>query len=140
MKVFVDANVLLDVIAARPEFYTDSAAIWTLAERKQIVGLVAGVSFTNIYYIVRRLSSKRKAMTAMRSMLSVFTPIGSNRSVIEQAVAAKFKDFEDAVQYFSALESAVDVIITRNISDFPDDGVCPVMMPCDFLAAHFSDE
>ena len=136
MRVFVDTNVLLDVIANRPAFYEDSALVWTLAERGQIEALVAASSFTDVYYIVRRLANRRKAKTAIRLLLEVFRVADCGERVLVQAVDARFKDFEDAVQYFAAIEAGAEVLITRNPKDFPDESICPVMTPSEFLAAY----
>ena len=135
MKVFVDTNVLLDVIASRAAFYQDSASVWTLAERGRIEALVAASSFTDVCYIVRRLANRRKAKTAVRLLLKVFRVADGGERVLGQAVDARFKDFEDAVQYFAAIEAGAEVLITRNPKDSPDEGICPVMTPSEFLAA-----
>ena len=55
MKVFIDTNVILDVLGKRIPFYNDAAAIWNLAEEQQIEAIVSAVSFTNIFYILRKL-------------------------------------------------------------------------------------
>ncbi len=78
MKVFVDTNVLLNVIANRAASYEDSASVWTLAECGRIDALVAATSFTDVYCIVRRLANRRKAKTAhiVRPCNSRMTPPG----------------------------------------------------------------
>src|ERR1700730_9032623 len=58
MTVFVDTNILLDVLGKRLPFYDDSAAIWNLAEHRKIEAVISAVSFTNIFYIVRKLESR----------------------------------------------------------------------------------
>lgn len=75
MKVFVDTNVLLDVLAQSEPFYSDAARIWSLAERGRIEGLVSAISFNNIYYIVRRASNRKSADRSLHLLRGVFSPV-----------------------------------------------------------------
>lgn len=136
MKVFFDTNVLIDVLAKREPFYADSAAVWTLAERGAITGLVSAISFTNIYYIVRRLSHLKKAQRALVLLRDTFTPVACDAGVIRQAIDARFKDFEDAVQYVSAVEAGAECLVSRNPDHFASSEECPVLTPSEFLAAY----
>ena len=135
MNLFVDTNVLLDVIAKRVQFLADSSAIWSLAESGQVTGLIASVSVTNIYYIIRKLSDHRTAMRAMVELRGIFTFAACDGQVISQAIEARMPDFEDAVQYFSALHAGADVLVTRNPKHFPR-GAVPVVTPTEYLATN----
>jgi predicted nucleic acid-binding protein len=132
----IDTNVLIDVLAERQPFYSDSARVWTLAEERKIVGLVSVISFTNVFYVIRTLKSLRTANRALSLLRLAFRPVACDENVLNQAIDAGFKDFEDAVQYASALESDCDCLISRNQSHFPVDEDCPVLTPAEFLAAH----
>ena len=136
MRVFLDTNVLIDVIAERKPFYADSSALWTLAEQGQITGLVSAISFTNIYYVVRRLEDAKKARRALQLLRDTFEAATCDQQTINQAIDAKFKDFEDAVQYVSAVHAAADCLVSRNPSHFPTAQECPVLTPAEFLATY----
>jgi predicted nucleic acid-binding protein len=136
MRVLVDTNVLIDVIAERKPFFQDSAAIWTLAEQGQITGLISAISFTNIYYVVRRLQDMKKARRALQLLRDTFQVAPCDQQVVNQAIEAKFKDFEDAVQYVSAIRVDADCLVSRNPGHFPTAEDCPVLTPAEFLAAH----
>jgi predicted nucleic acid-binding protein len=135
MKVFVDTNVLLDVLAKRKPFFDDSATIWTMAERGEIQGLVSAISFTNLFYIVRKLRDHKTALRTMAQLRDTFTPIACDTQVLNQAIDAGFKDFEDAVQYFSASRAGAACIVSRNPDHFPRSEP-PVLGPAEFLAAY----
>jgi predicted nucleic acid-binding protein len=135
MNVFVDTNVLLDVLAKRDPFYEDSAAVWTLAEQGKIHGLVSALSFSNIYYIVRRLKDRRTAERAMRVLRNTFAAVACDEQVLSQAIDAGMKDFEDAIQYFSALHAESACVISRNPDHFSRSPL-PIVTPAEFLAAH----
>ena len=135
MRVLVGTNVLIDVIARREPFYSDSAAIWTLAEQGQITGLASAISFTNIYYVVRRLEDAKTACRALQLLRDTFQVAPCDQQIINQAIEAKLKDFEDAVQYVSAIRAGADCLVSRNPAHFPTAVDCPVLTPAEFLAA-----
>ena len=135
MKVFVDTNVLLDVLASRDPFYTDAARIWSLAERGRIEGQVSVISFNNIYYVIRRAANRNAAEKALRLMRNVFTAVPLNAQVLSQAIDAGFSDFEDAIQFHSAVYASADCLITRDADHFPATAF-PVLSPAQFLASN----
>lgn len=136
MKVFLDTNVLIDVLAVREPFYADSAALWTLAEEGGFKGCVSVISFTNIFYIVRKLAGLQRARTALVLLRDSFVPVECDADVLRQAIDANLNDFEDAVQYFSALRVQADCLVTRNPGHFPVDSQCPIITPHGFLAEY----
>jgi predicted nucleic acid-binding protein len=136
VKVFLDTNVVIDVLARRTSFYEDSAVVWTLAEQERIEGIVSAVSFTNVFYIVRKLTDDRTARRALVLLRNVFTPAVCDGRILNRAIDSKIKDFEDAVQYFSAVHAGADCMLSRNPDDFRRMADCPVLTPAEFLAAH----
>lgn len=136
LKVFFDTNVLIDVLAERQPFYEDSAELWSLSERKRIAGLVSAITFTNIFYIVRRLTDLKTARRSLTLLQSSFATVACDARIINQAMTSRFTSFEDAVQYYSAIEAAADCLVSRNVSHFPKLDDCTVLTPAEFLAAH----
>jgi predicted nucleic acid-binding protein len=133
MRIFVDTNVLLDVLARRMPFYSAAAQVWSLAERNEVRAFISAISFNNIYYVVRRLANKEKADGALRLLRDVFEPIAPDAKIVNQAIDAGMTDFEDAIQFHSALRAKADCLVTRNVGDFPDTG--PPVFTCEeFLA------
>lgn len=139
MKVFVDTNVLLDVIAKREPFYADSATIWTLSETGRIEGLVSAITFTNLFYVVRKLADAKTARRVMILLRESFTPTPCDASVLNLAIDSDFKDFEDAVQYYSAVQANADCMVSRNPNDFPRGADCPILTPSEFLTTYAFD-
>lgn len=137
MKVFVDTNVLLDVIAAREPFLADSARVWALAESKRIDGLVSALSFTTVFYIVRRVKSRATAQAALKAMHDLFTVAACDESVIQRALSSDFGDFEDAVQYHCATLAGAEFLVTRDVSHF-SKATIPVLAPADVVALFMS--
>jgi predicted nucleic acid-binding protein len=134
MDVFVDTNVLLDVLAKREPFYVDSARIWTLAEQGRITAFISVISFNNIYYVVRRLRTRRVADRTMVLLRDTFTPVPLDKQLLDQAIDAGFRDLEDAIQHFSAVRAGSACIISRNLRAFPRSEL-PILTPQEFLTA-----
>ena len=135
MKAFVDTNVLMDVLLDREPFVADSQQIWLLAERGKLEGLVSVLSFPNIYYVLRKLSGAERAARTMTMLRDVFRPVACDEQILHQAIDAGFRDFEDAIQYFSALRAEADCIVSRNPKHFPSPDIS-VLTPTQFLATH----
>jgi predicted nucleic acid-binding protein len=134
MNVFVDASVLMDVLAKRQPFYADSARVWTLAEQGRVQGSISVISFNNIYYVVRRLRSRRVAQRMMVLLRDTFSPVALDRQILDQAIDAGFNDLEDAIQYYSAVRAGADCIVSRDAAPFPRSDL-PVLTPAELLTA-----
>jgi predicted nucleic acid-binding protein len=132
MRVFVDTDVLIDVLARREQWYREAARIWTMAELGKITGVISALSVSNIYYIVRKLEGLRAANKALIILRDTFELAPTTGQIVNQAVDAKLKDYEDAVQYFTALQANADFLVTRNLGDFPKDGIL-VLDPLSYL-------
>ena len=135
MKVFVDTNVLIDVLAQREPFYADSARLWTLAEQGRIEAFISVISFNNIYYVVRKLRTRRVADRMMVLLRDTFTPIPLDKQILDQAIDAGLRDLEDAIQYFSAVRAQVACIVSRDAKAFPASDP-PVLTPQELLTTH----
>ena len=132
-NVFIDTNVLIDVLAEREPFYADSARVWTLAEQGQIKGVISAISFNNIYYVIRRLRTGQVANRMMVLLRDMFTPIPLDRQILDQAIDFGWDDLEDAIQYFSAIRAEADCIVSRDTRAFPQSDL-PVLTPAELLA------
>ena len=131
--VFVDTNVLLDVLLARDPILADAQRIWKLCELGTVSGVVSAASFLNVYYIVRRFASKHEAERATHGMRDVFQVVPVDGDVIDLAMKARTADFEDAVQMACVLRAKAVCIITRDERHFAGSAL-PVMGPDVFLA------
>ncbi|MCF8246125.1 MAG: PIN domain-containing protein [Saprospiraceae bacterium] len=118
-KVFVDTNVLIDHLAERQPFCQSAKQIFQLAETGQIQMCASTLSICNIAYIIRKLRPETAIVPTLEKLSNLVSLTNIDETVITLALKAGFKDFEDAVQHFSALnEGGVTHLITRNPSDF----------------------
>lgn len=129
----MDTNVLIDHLAERQPFCEAAKKLFQLAENGEVQMCVSTLSICNIAYIVRKLKPDTDVIKTLQNLasLAIFTSIDT--SVISLALSADFKDFEDAVQHFSALaEGGVTHFITRNPKDF-GKSLLPVFSPDEYL-------
>jgi len=132
MNIFVDTNILLDVIAERMPFYDASAAILSLFEQDKAEGFVSAMSFNNTHYVLAKRAGRNRALKAMRTLLDTFNVVALDEKILSRAIDAEFDDFEDAIQFFSAIRCDADYLVTRNVKDFPHKDI-PVLSPEEFL-------
>ena len=113
-KIFLDTNIILDLLGERDPFYSSAAQIATLADKGQISMVASALSFSTVHYLLSRIESD----IVVRQKLSKFKIICEvsdlTDQVIDKGLISKFSDFEDALQYHCALQASCDLIITRN--------------------------
>ena len=134
MKVFVDTNVIIDLLAKRDPFYHESLQLFSLADSNQIELIVSTLSLVNTHYILNDVMKLKDARSIIRKFKVLVESFSLSDKVLDLALNdLNFKDFEDGIQYYTALESKANSIITRNLKDFKHSKV-PVMGPKEFLA------
>ncbi len=131
-KVFLDTNVIIDFLGERENFYEPAAKILTLADKKKIKIFTSPISISNTYYLISKYENSKIALEKIRRFKVLCAISTINDEVIEKAINSDFKDFEDALQYFSAIASNCDLIITRNEKDFKN-ALLPVINPETYL-------
>ena len=131
-KIFVDTNILLDVILHRNDFYQQSAKVWADCETKKVQGFVSAISLNNMHYVIRKWVESDTALDYVRSVLNVFAIVPLDATVLRLAADFPYKDFEDAIQTFSAVQAKADCIVTRDRQHFSSHYM-PVISPTEYL-------
>ena len=118
MRVFIDANILLDVLQNREPFVRDSATIWKLCETEQIEGYISVLTFSNLVYIMRKELDPMQIREVFQKLSLIFRFVELTPSDISHASQLQWNDFEDALQSVTAERIHADFIVTRNVRDF----------------------
>ena len=126
-KVFVDSDVILDVALAREPFFSSSKMVLAMAENNISSNCVA-----NLYYILRKIGGDAKSRKFISNIVKYMNVIEINHNNVLEALKSSFSDFEDALQYFSALENDCKCIITRNVLDYKKSKI-KIMLPEEFI-------
>ena len=130
--VYLDTNIILDLLAHRMPFYTAAAKLFSLADRKRLKLSVSALSFADVHYILSRQSPEKEVRKILRNFRILVRVLPLDDKITDLALNSDFRDFEDAIQYYTAIENDQDLIITRNQSDFKDSRI-PVMSAGEFI-------
>lgn len=132
-RVLIDTDVILDFFFDRKPFSDNAAIVLSLCESREIKGFITSVIISNVYYILRQTSTHEKVIEKLTQLISITEVLTTDREVILKALISNFKDFEDALQNYSAeLNGQIDLIVTRNVKDFKNSSL-GVMTPDNYI-------
>lgn len=131
-RLFIDTNVMLDFLGERIPFYDSIARLATLADKGKLKMIVSPISFATVNYFLVKNETTEIAKEKLRKFKIICEICKIDSHTIEKGLNSSFKDFEDSLQYFNAVDSNCDIIITRNGKDFKES-LIPVMTPDEFL-------
>lgn len=117
-KVFVDSDIILDLLAKREPNYIFAAKLFTLIDQQKIIGFTSPIVFANLHYLLKKNTSNLFALKSLRKLKTLINILPVDERVIEQSLNSDFSDFEDAIQYFTAVNNGINLILTINKVDF----------------------
>ncbi|WP_013325803.1 type II toxin-antitoxin system VapC family toxin [Gloeothece verrucosa] len=119
MKILLDTNIIIDVALSRQPFFEASQQVLLLVEQNRIYGYISASTVGDLYYIIRRARGREWTIEFLNWLVTFCQIATVNEAVIEMALNLNFFDFEDAIQYSTAVINQLDAIVTRNPQDFP---------------------
>ena len=132
-QLFVDTNIVIDLLSRREPFFEESAMLFSLADQKQIRLAVSALTIANTGYALLKQLDSNKAKAVLRKLRLIVHTLPLNDKIIELALNDDtFRDFEDGLQYYTAIENAQELIITRNLKDFQSSAI-PVLTAKQFI-------
>ena len=117
-SVFVDTDIILDLLGNRQPFYKYAANLFSLADKGKIKLFVSSLSFSNLNYLLSKQYSTDQARKKLLKFKTLVNVLAVNDKIVELALSSDFKDFEDGLQYFTAIENGIKKLLTRNLKDF----------------------
>jgi|SRR5680860_680138 len=133
-KILVDTNLVIDLLAKRKEFYEEAAELFSRSDKKELNLAISSLTFANANYILSKLKSGKEAREILRKFKVLVEILDLNDKITSLALSDEdFPDFEDGLQYYSAMENRLEIIITRNKKDFKNSKI-PVLTAKEFLA------
>lgn len=118
IKLFVDSDIILDLLAKREPHYVHAAQLFTLIDQKEIIAFTSPLIFANLHYLLKKLTSNASALKSLRKLKTLINILPIDERVIDQSLNSEFNDFEDAIQYFTAVNNGINLILTRNKIDY----------------------
>lgn len=131
-KIFIDSDVILDLLAQRIPHFHFSALLFTFADMGKLEMYTSPTVFCNVFYILRKQLGIEKAKSALRKLRLIINIVDTSEKTIDCALNSDFSDFEDAIQCYTAQNHQIPIIITRNIKDYKKSGIV-VQNPESFL-------
>ena len=131
-KLLIDTNIIIDLVAKRELFYREAQKLFTLADNKNILLFISSLTFVNAYYVLSKnlnTTDLQRNLIKLKVLVKVFA---LDDKILELALASNFNDFEDAIQYYTALDNGIDFIITRNKKDFKMSRI-PILTADEYL-------
>lgn len=133
MRVLLDTDVIIDLIAAREPFAVEAGELLDLSENDAFEAYISALTPLNVFYIARKEKNSQDLRAAIRELLQAVKVCPLDESVLNAAFALPFSDYEDAVQVCCAMAAELDAIVTRNVRDFKNCTL-PVFSPAEFLS------
>lgn len=130
--IFVDTNIVIDLLSKREEFYKEAQELFTLADTKKVNLYVSALTFANTHYILSRDIKAEEVRKVLIKFKTLTTVLPIDDKIIELALVSDFIDFEDAIQYQTAIQNGLELIITRNKKDFKNSKI-PVLNAKEYL-------
>lgn len=131
-RLFLDTNVVLDLLGEREPFYDSAAKIATLADKGKIILTVSALSYPTIFYLLSKFEENAIVKEKLRKFKVIAETSDLTDRIVEKGLSSKFTDFEDALQYHCAIKQDCNILITRNEKDFKGSHI-PVMTPDEYL-------
>ena len=118
-RALIDSDVILDSLFDRKPFAEHSTVILSMCEKGKIHGFLTPLIYNNIYYLLRQTAKHDKVIEKLKQLLQITDVLQMDKNVVENALNSGFKDFEDSLQNFSAVNhGGIDLILTRNLKDY----------------------
>lgn len=134
--VLLGTDILLDFFFDRKPYSSFTAQVLTLCETKKIKGYVTPVILSNMYYLLKRDATHDKVVEKLAQLVSITEILLINRASVLLALNSNFRDFEDALQNFAAVDNKdVEIILTRNHKDYKGSSLS-VMSPEEYMMGY----
>jgi len=133
-NLFLDTNIVIDLLEQREPYCYDTMRLFEMAYNKQVDLFVSPMTYATASFLLHKNGADgvRKLLSNLRSLTHV-SP--ADERTVDDALASQYVDFEDALQYYSALQANAEVIITRNGKDFLNSKL-PVFTAGEYLAMY----
>ena len=131
-NLFIDTDVMLDLLGEREPFYDSIAKIATIADKAKVKLIVSALSYSIVFYLLSKFEDNEVVKEKLRKFKVISDTSDLTDRIIDKGLSSKFSDFEDALQYHCALKMDCNLLITRNEKDFKKSAI-PVMTPYEYL-------
>ncbi|NIS07432.1 MAG: PIN domain-containing protein [Candidatus Dadabacteria bacterium] len=118
MKVYIDTDVILDLLLKRQTFHKDAEQLFDNIAKKRLTAYTTPVSIANVYYIINSINKVKYPRNIIKKLRLLLKIIPMDEFCIDNALSSEIKDFEDSLQYYTCVKNGIDHIVTRNKKDY----------------------
>jgi predicted nucleic acid-binding protein len=133
LKIFIDSDIILDLLSEREPFYDSAAALFSFIEKGKVAGFTSPLVLSNVHYVLRKRISKQKTLECLKLLKNIIQILPVDKRAIESALDSDFNDFEDAIQCFCAEQNGIKYFITRNKIDYKKTSI-PILTAKEFIS------
>ena len=127
--LFIDTNIVIDFIADRKPFSKSAVSLFDYSEKGKVRIFISSLSYSHIYYVVKKAVGHKEMIEILRDLESISETVDVTKAIIKSALSSDFKDFEDAIQFYTAISNKkITAIVTRDTKGFKS-GDLTVMTP-----------
>ncbi|HMB99876.1 MAG TPA: PIN domain-containing protein [Flavobacteriaceae bacterium] len=116
-KLFIDSDILIDLLAKRTH-YNEALKLLSIISENKAKAYTTPLVLANVDYIITKFGNKQKSRKALKTLRKNISILTMDEKGFDEALESSFPDFEDALQYFSAVNQGIDFIISRNKKDY----------------------
>jgi predicted nucleic acid-binding protein len=117
-NLLIDTNIIVDLLSKRKNFYQEAQELFTLADEQEVKLYISSLTFANTHYLLSKELNSNEARKVLIKFKLLVSILPLDDKILELALSSDFNDFEDGIQYYTALENKLNIIITRNKKDF----------------------
>jgi predicted nucleic acid-binding protein len=130
-RIFVDTNIVIDLLERREQFFQEAQELFTLADKGDVKLYVSALTIANTHFLLTKhlKMEARKVLAKFKVLVEV---LPTTDKILDLALASNQKDFEDAIQYYTAIEHDMEIIISRNKKDFKNASL-PILTAKEFV-------
>lgn len=125
-KLFIDTNIIIDWVCRRSPFDKASAILFSLIENEELKACTDTLVLATCYYLFSKSANPKRAREIISQVRNLFYLNKVDDKIFDKALKSSFRDFEDAVHYYAAIDAKVDFIITRNQKDYKISRIKPL--------------
>ena len=126
LKILLDTNIILDVLADRAPFSDVAMEIFKLCELRRLEGVIYALSIPKLVYVMRRELDRSQIAEVLQKLTALFEIADMKADDLRKAAALPIADYEDALQSVCAQRIGADYIVTRNLKDFQGSSITAI--------------
>lgn len=133
MKVYIDINIIMDWATKREPFAKNANLIMSLARQGVFDAYTSPLAMATLFYLLRKEQGKILTLEFMQDCQKFIQFLPNSTNALTQAINNPYKDFEDDLHFYSAIDSKMDMIVTRNTKDFLNNYLIKIVTPDELL-------